>query len=108
MNWRRTWSIMRKEWWHITRDRTSFFLLMLSPVLALVTMGYAFSVDIKNVDIGVLDQDRSSLSRADLAELDSTDAIRLEARLESLEEVERAMMRGRVKAVVIIPPGLEP
>jgi ABC-2 type transport system permease protein len=107
MNWRRTLSIMRKEWRHITRDRTSFFLLMLSPVLALVTMGYAFSVDIKNVGIGALDQDRSSLSRAYLARLDSTEALRLEARPQSMDEVESLMIRGRVKAVVIIPPGLE-
>jgi ABC-2 type transport system permease protein len=107
MNWRRTLSIMRKEWWHITRDRTSFFLLMLSPVLALVTMGYAFSVDIKNVRIGALDQDRSALSRAYLSELDSTQALRLEAWPDSLDDVENLMIRGRVRAVVIIPPGLE-
>jgi len=62
MNWRRVLAIMRKEWWHITRDRASFSLLMLSPVLVLVTMGYAFSVDIKDVKIGVLDQDLSQLS----------------------------------------------
>jgi hypothetical protein len=107
MNWRRTLSIMRKEWWHVTRDRTSFFLLMLSPVFALVTMGYAFSVDIKNVRIEALDQDRSPLSRTYLAELASTQALRLEARPESLDEVEDLMSRGRIKAAVIMPPGLE-
>ena len=42
MSWRRVYSIIRKEWWHITRDRTSFILLMFSPVLFLVTMGYTF------------------------------------------------------------------
>jgi ABC-2 type transport system permease protein len=107
MNWRRTLSVMRKEWWHITRDRASFFLLMLSPVLVLVTMGYAFSVDIKDVAIGVLDQDLSPLSRAYLAQLGSSDALRLEARPESLAEVERLMMQGRVKAIIIIPLGFE-
>jgi ABC-2 type transport system permease protein len=96
---------MRKEWWHITRDRTSFILLMLSPVLALVTMSYAFSVDIKDVAIGVLNQDLSPLSRQYLAQLGSTDALRLEAWPQSLDEVERLMMHGRVKAVVVIPRG---
>ena len=56
MSWRRVFSVIRKEWWHITRDRTSFVLLILSPVLLLVTMAYAFSIDIKNVGIGVMDQ----------------------------------------------------
>ena len=58
MNWRRVLSVIRKEWWHITRDRTSFILLLLSPVLALVTMAYAFSIDIKDVGIGVMNQFR--------------------------------------------------
>ena len=105
MNWRRVLSVMRKEWWHITRDRVSFILLMLSPVLALVTMAYAFSIDIKDVGIGVLNQDLSLLSRQYLAQLASTDALRLEAWPRSLDEVEHLMMQGQVKAVVIIPRG---
>jgi ABC-2 type transport system permease protein len=105
MNWRRVLSVMRKEWWHITRDRTSFVLLMLSPVLALVTMAYAFSVDIKDVAVGVLNQDLSPLSRQYLAQLSSTDALRLEAWPQSLDEVEQLMMQGRVKALVVIPRG---
>jgi ABC-2 type transport system permease protein len=107
MNWRRILSIIRKEWWHITRDKTSFALLLLSPALALVTMAYAFSVDITDVGIGVLDQDLSQLSRQYIGELDSTNALRLEAWPADLAEVESLMMRGRAKAVVIIPKGFE-
>ena len=107
MNWRRIFSIVRKEWWHITRDKTSFFLLLLSPALALVSMGYAFSVDITDVGIGVLDQDLSLLSRQYIAQLGSTDALRLKAWPQYLDEVEPLLMRGQVKAVVIIPHGFE-
>jgi ABC-2 type transport system permease protein len=107
MNWRRILSIIRKEWWHITRDKTSFILLMLSPALALVTMAYAFSIDITDVGIGILDQDLSPLSRQYISQLSSTDALRLEAWPQNLDEVEPMMMRGQVKAVVIIPPGFE-
>jgi len=107
MKWRRILSIIRKEWWHITRDRTSFILLLFSPALSLVTMAYAFSVDITDVAIGVLDQDLSPLSRQYISRLESTDALRLEAWPMGLDEVEPLMMRGRTKAVVIIPAGFE-
>jgi ABC-2 type transport system permease protein len=103
MSWRRAYSIMRKEWWHITRDRTSFVLLMFSPVLFLITMGYTFSIDIKDVEIGVLDQDHSPLSRQYIAQLSSTDALRLDAWPQNLQEIDQLMMGGQVKAVVIIP-----
>ncbi len=107
MRWRRILSIIRKEWWHITRDRTSFGLLMLSPALTLVTMAYAFSVDITDVGIGVLDQDLSPLSRQYIGQLASTDALRLEVWPQALDEVEPMMMQGQAKAIVIIPPGFE-
>jgi ABC-2 type transport system permease protein len=107
MNWRRVFSVMRKEWWHITRDRTSFILLMLSPVLFMVTMGYAFSIDIKNVRIGVMDQDKSPLSRQYVTQLVNTDALRLVAWPQSLEEVDRLMMAGQIRAVVVIPHGFD-
>jgi ABC-2 type transport system permease protein len=105
MSWRRVLSVMRKEWWHIVRDRTSFVLLMLSPVLFLVTMGYAFSIDIKDVRIAVMDQDLSPLSRQYIAQLDSTDALRLVARPQSLDQVDQLMMDGQVRAAVIVPRG---
>jgi len=107
VSWRRVFSVIRKEWWHITRDRTSFVLLMLSPVLFLVTMGYAFSIDIKEVRIGVLDQDLSPGSRRYIAQLASTDALRLVARPQSLQEVDRLMMTGQTRAVVVIPYGFD-
>jgi ABC-2 type transport system permease protein len=105
INWRRVVSVMRKEWWHITRDKMSFTLLLVSPVLVLITMGYAFSIDIKNVSIAVLDHDRSLMSRQYINQISSTDALRLEAFPENLEDVDRLMMRGDVKAVIIIPKG---
>ena len=105
INWRRVISVMRKEWWHITRDKMSFVLLLISPVLVLITMGYAFSVDITNVGIGVLDHDRSHTSRQYVNQLRSTDALRLESFPENLEDVDRLLMRGDVKAVIIIPKG---
>ena len=107
MNWRRVYSIIRKEWWHITRDRTSFILLLLSPVLLMITMGYAFSVDIKDVGIGIMDQDLSPLSRQYVAQLASTDALRLEYWPENLDQVEMLLMRGQAKAVIVIPRGFE-
>ena len=107
MNWRRVWSVIRKEWRHITRDRTSFILLLLSPVLLLITMGYAFSIDITDVGIGVMDQDLTPLSRQFIAQIASTDALRVEKWPQSLDEVETLLMRGQTKAVIIIPRGLE-
>lgn len=56
MNLRRAWSVMRKETRHILRDRTTFVLVTISPVLLLVILAYALSIDIQHLTIAVMDQ----------------------------------------------------
>lgn len=47
---------MRKETRHILRDRTTFVLVTISPVLLLVILACALSIDIQHVTIAVMDQ----------------------------------------------------
>lgn len=101
----KTFSVMRKEIRHILRDRTSFLLVTLSPVFLLLTMGLAFSIDIKNVAVAILDQDQSPLSRKYLARLSSTEALNISYRAENYDQIERWLKRNQIKAAVIIPPG---
>ena len=79
MNWRRILSIIRKEWWHITRDKTSFGLLLLSPALALVTMAYAFSVDI--TDVGVVARELGVVVAGDVDAAAAAGVVLVEAAL---------------------------
>lgn len=107
MNLRRTFSILRKEFWHITRDRVTFFLVTLSPALVLISMGAAFSIEIRNVAIAVLDQDRSALSRRYQAHLQTMGDVQVEAEVPSFVELERGILDGTFKGAVVIPPGFE-
>jgi ABC-2 type transport system permease protein len=107
MNLRRVYSVIRKEWWHITRDPTSFVLLLLSPVLVLITMGYAFSIDIENVTVAIMDQDLTPTSREFFRHLSSTVALQFDEFPGNMDQVESILMHGDAKAVVIIPSGFE-
>ena len=51
MRFKRLIAIIRKETLHILRDRTSFLLTLLSPVFLLITMAYAFSVEVREVAV---------------------------------------------------------
>jgi len=98
-------SVLRKEMWHILRDRLSFILVTLSPLLLLFTMGFAFSIDIKNVKVAFLDQDKSPMSRQYLARLRSTEDLYLRYQAENYHQIERWFKSDRIRAAVIIPPG---
>ncbi len=107
MNPKRTLSIMRKETWHILRDRRTFMLVTISPVFLLVVFAYTMSVEISNVAIAVLDHDQSTLSRRYRDGLASTGDILIRYWLDDYAELESRLERRQAKAALVIPSGFE-
>ncbi len=105
MNLRQTRAIVRKEWWHIVRDRRTALLVLLSPVLFLVVLAYSFSVEIKQVSLAVLDDDHTPLSRQYVATLGDAGDLVVRCHAQDYDQIETWLVDGRVKSAVVIPPG---
>jgi ABC-2 type transport system permease protein len=95
----------RKEIHHILRDRITFFLVLLSPALMLVIMAYSLAVDIQNVPVAILDQDRSALSRSFIQQITAGQDLDLRYYASGMDEIEDLLMRGSIKAAMIVSPG---
>ena len=107
MNLRRTLSIMRKETWHILRDRRTFILVTISPVFLLLVFGYSMSVEIRNVAVAVLDYDQSALSRRYSDGLASTGDILIRYWPNDYSKLESRLEARQAKAALVIPAGFE-
>lgn len=107
MNLGRTLSIMRKETWHIVRDRRTFVLVTVSPVFLLLVFAYSMSVEIRNVAIAVLDYDQSALSRRYREGLASTGDIITTYWPQDYAELRSRLERRQAKAGLVIPVGFE-
>ncbi|MBN2028862.1 ABC transporter permease [bacterium] len=59
LNGHRIRTVARKEWYHILYDFRTLFILFLMPVVQLIMLGYALNLEIKRVDLAVLDYARS-------------------------------------------------
>ena len=103
MRFKRLIAIIRKETLHILRDRTSFLLTLLSPVFLLITMAYAFSVEVREVAVAVLDMDNAPLSRQYIQGLEATGDVVVRYRAYDFVQVKRWLVEGRAKAAVVIP-----
>jgi len=104
MSGRRLWAVTRKETQHIFRDPITFFLVMITPILVLVIFAYGLIAEVKNVPVAVLDNDRSAASRAFIEQITAGDDLVLFASVGSLDEVDDLLMRGEIKAAVLIAP----
>jgi ABC-2 type transport system permease protein len=103
MSLKKTWAVMKKESRHIVRATGTFLMVTLSPVFLLIAMGFAFTVDIKNTPVAIIDRDHTSLSRAYLSKLAENDDLDIRLEAENHRDIERWLEQGRVKAAVVIP-----
>jgi ABC-2 type transport system permease protein len=62
--WRRIWALTRKETRQIIRDPSSIAIGGVVPVMMILLFGYGMSLDVTQVSVAVIDQDRSSDSAA--------------------------------------------
>jgi ABC-2 type transport system permease protein len=102
---RHIWAVTRKEVNHIMRDHSTLILVLFTPTALLLLMAYALTVDLKHVPLAVLDYDQSQTSRAFVAQITAGRDLNLYAYAASMAEVEAMLMRGEIKAALVISPG---
>jgi len=105
MSWRHVWAVTGKEFNHIVRDRSTLILVLFTPTALLLLMAYALTVDLKNIPVAVLDLDRSQTSTAFIQEITAGQDLDLYSYVPGMDDVIALLMRGRIKAAVVISPG---
>lgn len=104
MNLRRVAALIGKEFREFWRDRLMVAIAALMPLVLLFLFGYAVTLDVKGVALGVYDEDQTPASRELIDRFTATEYFRLRQSFNALPDVEQALQRSRVRVVVLIPP----
>jgi len=104
VSWRNIRAVMRKEIQHIVRDRGTLFMVLITPTMILMIMAYALTVDLEHIPIAVLDQNRTKISRAFVQQITAGDDLDLYAQVGSIDEIEVMLVKGEIKAAIILAP----
>ena len=94
---------VKKEFWHVLRDKRTLLLLFGMPVVQILLFGFAVSTEVKNTKIGILDQDKSQNSIELTAKINQNQYFDIEQNLRSIEEAEDAFKDGKIKIILVIP-----
>ncbi|GAA0638338.1 ABC transporter permease [Brevundimonas lenta] len=99
----RTWAVMAKEFIQLTRDRLTYAMILLLPIVQLLLFGYAINDDPRSLPTAVLVQDNGAFSRSILTALDNSGYFEITLQARSQAELDRALARGEVQFAVMIP-----
>ncbi|MEJ2677637.1 MAG: ABC transporter permease [Gemmatimonadota bacterium] len=97
-------AMARKETIQLRRDPRSLAMAFLLPVALILFFGYAITWDVKDLKLAVLDQDHSQKSRELVESFRSSGYFTVQEHLTRYGQVDEQLGRGRVAAVLVIPP----
>jgi ABC-2 type transport system permease protein len=101
--WRKTWAMLVKEFIQLKRDRVSFAMIIMIPLVQLLLFGYAINTNPRNLPTAVLMQESTDLSRSILAALENTKYFRVTQLPHSEAEVDELLASGTVLFAIEIP-----
>ena len=98
-------AIARKEYYHLIRDFRSLYLAFIIPLLLIFMFGYALSLDVKDIRVAVVDQDRTDLSRDLISSLNASAYFDVIAWPSGSTDAIELIDREKAIIALIIPPG---
>ncbi len=96
-------SFVKKEFFHIWRDKQTLFILLGMPVIQIVIFGFALTNEVKNAKIAVLDNSKDAASSSLIAEFNASRYFDIEKDLTSYRQVDEEFKKGTIKLALIFP-----
>src|SRR5712672_871107 len=105
--WWRSYAMLVKEFIQLRRDRVSFAMIVMLPVMQLVLFGFAINTTPRNLPTAVLLQEESDLGRSILKALENTAYFHFTQKVHTVAEFDDLLQSGKVLFGVEIPRGFE-
>ncbi len=97
-------AVMVKEFTQLRRDRITYAMILVMPLMQLLLFGYAINTDPRHLSAAVVVQDHGRLADAVVATLERTSYVDVKYLPSSEAEMARLMRRGEISLALTIPP----
>jgi ABC-2 type transport system permease protein len=98
-------AVIKKEIQQLRRDRKVIPAMVVGPIIQLLALGYAANLDVLNVPLLLVDQDRSTVSRDLVDRFLASGYFELVGTEDSPEQIDPWLLANRAQIVLVISPG---
>jgi ABC-2 type transport system permease protein len=98
---RQFFSFVKKEFYHILRDKRTMLILLGMPIAQIIIFGFALTNEVKNSKIAVLDNSKDVATTAIIREINASRYFDIEKNLVDYKNIETEFKSGKIRMVVI-------
>src|SRR5215831_14646739 len=100
----RQWlAFIRKEFYHVFRDRRTLLILFGLPVVQIILFGFALSSEVKNIGIAVLDNSHDVTTEEIVRRIRTSSYFLVKDPVLNYAEIENRFKEGEIKCALIFP-----
>ncbi|WP_321278833.1 ABC transporter permease [Marinifilum fragile] len=100
----RFFGFLKKEFYHIFRDKRSMLILFGMPIVQIMLFGYVINTDLKDVKMAVLDHSKDEYTTEMINKITSSGYFQLIDNLKSIDEADAVFRKGDVKLILVFEP----
>ncbi|GMV10350.1 MAG TPA: ABC transporter permease [Gemmatimonadaceae bacterium] len=98
---------VRKEAFHILRDRQTFWILLLMPLVQVLLFGFAVRTDVYDIRLVIVDPAPGPASRALIERFNASPRFRLMGVYPSIAPLDEGFRDGTFRQAIVLPGDLE-
>ncbi|WP_432709678.1 ABC transporter permease [Pedobacter sp.] len=96
-------AFIRKEFFHVFRDKRTLLILFGIPIVEIILFGFALSSEVKNIGIAVLDNAQDVHSKQIIAKVQSNSRFQLKDAALNYKDFEEKFKSGEIVCGILIP-----
>ncbi|MCX7908038.1 MAG: ABC transporter permease [Ignavibacteria bacterium] len=98
-------AITKKEIRQLRREKRMLLIIFIFPLFLLVIFGYAINLDVKHIQLAVLDFDRTRETRTIINSLISSEYFDLVGYINNYKEADKILNTNKAQLVIVFPKG---
>ena len=99
-------AIFFKELMQLKRDKMTFAMVIMIPLVQLMLFGYAINTNVRHIPVAVVDHSQSALGRVLVQTITATQVVRFSQQFYDIKSAQAALEQAKIRAILIIPQDL--
>lgn len=96
-------AFIKKEFFHIWRDKRTMFILLGMPVVQIIIFGFALTNEVKNAKIAILDNAKDEATASLSEQLSASRYFDIQKNLVTYAQAEEEFRKGNIKLAIVFP-----
>lgn len=94
-------SFIRKEFYHILRDRTTMMILLLMPIIQIILFGFALTTEVKDTQVAVLVPTNDEVTQRIVDKINASAYFDVVAKIHNTNEIQPIFRDAKAKLVMV-------